>query len=61
MKKTVTPLNVSINFYQDGVFEGRPLDEELGHSPDDVGLAQDEEGRRPGPLVLVGSVGAPRH
>ena len=50
-----------IFFYQDGVFKGRPFDEELSHSSDDVGLAQDEEGRRAGPLVVVGGVGPARH
>ena len=48
-------------FYQDGVFERGPLDQKLRHSPDDVGLAQDEERRRPGLLRVGAASSPPRH
>ena len=37
---------------EDGVLEGRPLDQELGHAPQDVALAQDEQRRRALLLLL---------
>ena len=38
---------------QDGVLEGRPLDQELGGPPEVVGLGEDEERGRPRLLLLV--------
>ena len=38
---------------EDGVLEGRPLDQELGHAPQHVRLAQDEQRRRTLLLLLA--------
>ena len=38
---------------EDGVLEGRPLDQEHDEPPDKVGLAQDEQGRRAFRLLVL--------
>ena len=50
-KQKIPKLSLTYDGQEDGVLEGRPLDEEQGEPPDEVGVTEDEEGRGPRPRL----------